>query len=94
MCIFSVILRSPYVASQFLTFAQYKQMSGRNSFPIKFDYLFLFEGRAGRTGQSQTGECYVIAHERDMKQVNLVFHIYSKQSIDFPFTSFEKCYLP
>ncbi|CAF0994046.1 unnamed protein product [Adineta steineri] len=46
-----VILRSPYVANQFLTFAQYKQMSGR----------------AGRTGQSQIGECYVIAHERDMK---------------------------
>ncbi len=32
--------------------------------------------RAGRTGQSQTGECYVIAHERDMKQVNF----YSKIS--------------
>ncbi|CAF0953116.1 unnamed protein product [Adineta ricciae] len=48
-----VILRSPYVANQFLTIAQYKQMSGR----------------AGRTGQSQTGECYVIAHEKDMKSL-------------------------
>jgi replicative superfamily II helicase len=31
------------------------------------------KGRAGRTGQSQTGECYVIAHERDMKQVNFYY---------------------
>ena len=31
---------------------------------------FVVKGRAGRTGQSQTGECYLVAHERDMKQVN------------------------
>jgi hypothetical protein len=31
---------------------------------------FIAKGRAGRTGQSQTGECYLVAHERDMKQVN------------------------
>jgi hypothetical protein len=36
------------------------------------------KGRAGRTGQSQTGECYVIAHEKDMKQVNLLFNIFRK----------------
>jgi hypothetical protein len=45
-------------------------MSGRNNCSDKrYDYLFCYQGRAGRTGQSQTGECYVIAHERDMKQV-------------------------
>ncbi|UJR13694.1 hypothetical protein I4U23_000706 [Adineta vaga] len=55
-----VILRSPYVASHFLTFAQYKQMSGR----------------AGRTGQSQTGECYVIAREKDMKSLrDMIFTV-------------------
>lgn len=37
------------------------------------NYLYKKKGRAGRTGQSQTGECYVIAHEKDMKQVNILF---------------------
>jgi replicative superfamily II helicase len=50
------------------------------------------KGRAGRTGQSQTGECYVIVHERDMKQVN-IYLIFSKEFIYFRFISFEKCYL-
>jgi replicative superfamily II helicase len=42
--------------------------------------LVVIKGRAGRTGQSQTGECYVIAHERDMKQVNF-YLIFSKEFI-------------
>ena len=47
-------------------------MSGRNSFQYKFSSFSPLKGRAGRTGQSQTGECYVIAHERDMKPVDLI----------------------
>lgn len=50
-------------------------MSGRDQLTLlwKSNLLYLLTGRAGRTGQSQTGECYVIAHERDMKPVNLFF---------------------
>lgn len=67
-------------------------MSGRNNCSDKrYDNLFRYKGRAGRTGQSQTGECYVIAHERDMKQVN-----FDSILIDYDFLciSFERCYLP
>lgn len=67
-------------------------MSGRKEFEILiYLILFIIKGRAGRTGQSQTGECYVIAHEKDMKQVKE----FSKKNlfIYFLLISFEKCYL-
>jgi len=50
-----------------------------------------YQGRAGRTGQSESGECYVIAHEKDMKPVNS-FRI-NNNNIIFSFLfSFERCY--
>ncbi|CAF1414116.1 unnamed protein product, partial [Didymodactylos carnosus] len=53
-----VIIRAPYVADQFISVTQYKQMAGR----------------AGRTGQSETGECIILARDKDCVQLkNVLF---------------------
>lgn len=48
-----VILRSPYVGRSFLTLSRYKQMSGR----------------AGRSGQTDSGESILICNPRDLERV-------------------------
>lgn len=48
-----VILRSPYVGRSFLTLSKYKQMSGR----------------AGRSGQTDSGESILICSPRDLERV-------------------------
>ena len=47
-------------------------MSGNDKIDFSTDEISPSSiGRAGRTGQSTIGECYVIAHQKDMMRVKI-----------------------